>query len=710
MATRPRTEYEIGIKDDTSRALSKIDAGFTKLNASVLALGAGGAAAAAGAFLTSRTLDAVNLADQLNKASQRTGVAVEALSQYQYAAELSDVSNETLVGSLAKLVRNMDQAAQGTKEQAAAFDAIGVSVKNADGTLRSTQDVFDDIAVALSRLPDGATKTALAMQLFGRSGAQLIPLLNANADGFRAVREEADGLGVTFSGELAARAEELKDNLTRLDKAGSALGITLASSIVPGLADFTTEVVKAYGESEGLLRVFDAIAQAASRAIRGTDQQRLGELLLQEIDLEDKINKLQADFNRGAEGKLVYTVRMRSLKEELEATRKEAEGLRAVMQPEEFGAAARGAAPDNSAAEEARRLEEAKVRAALEGVEASKKRAQEEERLVASQEKYLGGLRQQLVTVDDASQRAKVLAEITFGAARDYSEQTKQQALALAEQLDLKKAAAEADKEALAAQEARLDALEDEAEAEARANEAIVQRRQALITELQTPLEKYTANVRELVEVGLRGEQLQRGIAKYRDELEKADEKARKLTDTGRELGLTFSSAAEDALVKWEGFGNLLEGLAQDISRIFIRKTFTDPLTDFFGSAFSQGLDGLFNFGKGSVGGAGTYTGGGWDGLFGNAAGGLYRVGGSGSEHPVAFTAKAGEYVAVGTRMDGGGAGAPVINIYNQNGSDVRASRGADGRSIEVFVTSALESNVSRGGSRLGLKPPIATR
>lgn len=704
MAGRQRTEYEIGIKDDTSRALAKIDAGFTKLNASALALGALGAGATVGAFLAKSGVDAVNLADQLNKASQRTGVAVEALSQYQYAAELSDVSSETLAGSLARLARNMDQAAQGSKEQAAAFEAINVSVKNADGTLRSTQDVFDDIAVAMGKLPDGATKTALAMALVGRAGAELIPLWNANADGFEAVRKEADALGVTLSGQLAAKSEELKDNLTKLDKATDALGITLASKVVPSLADFTTEFVRAYTESDKFLAALDALGTTISRVSRGSDKEVFGGLLKEEERLEAAIERLQDSFQRGGEGKLFFGLKMDSLKKDLAEVRAQMEGLRTVMSPEDLGIEGPAGSKSDDA-EEARRREEARVRAALEGVEAAKKRAQEEERLAAAQEKYVDGLRQQFITLDDSSQKAKVLAEITFGTAREYSEQTKQQALALAEQLDLKKAAAEADKAALAAQEARLDALEEEAEAEARASEAIVQRRQALITELQTPLEKYTESVKELLEVGLQGEQLQRGIEKFRNELEKADDQARKLQDTGRELGLTFSSAVEESLVKWEGFANFLEGLAEDIQRIFVRKTITEPLTDFFSKAFTDGLGGLFN--SGSSGGGGFSNA---DALFGNAAGGLYRVGGSGSEHPVAFTAKAGEYVAVGTRMDAGGAGAPVINIYNQNGSDVRASRGADGRSIEVFVTSALESNVSRGGSRLGLKPPIATR
>lgn len=709
MAPRARTEYEIGIKDDTSRALAKIDAGFTKLNASAVALGALGAGAAAGAFLTSRTLDAVNLADQLNKASQRTGVAVEALSQYQYAAELSDVSNETLNTSLAKLARNMDAAAQGSQEQAAAFDAINVSVKNADGTLRATQDVFDDIAVAMGKLPDGATKTALAMALFGRSGAELIPLLNAGADGFRAIREEADAFGVTISGNLARNAEQLNDDLTRLEKLSSSVGIAIAADLVPALND----VVAAFREGYEQGGLFDAtlkgLQESYSKLFPDFLETRAESIQDSIADLQAEIDRLQGKGALGAANKWFNdilgkddVVAGRILKAQLQivALKDELEALQETRNSTGGGATSNAGADSD----EERRREEARLRAALEGEEAAKKRAQEEDRLVAAQAKYVDGLRQQFITLDDSSQKAKVLADITFGSARDYSEQTKQQALALAEQLDLKKAAAEADKAALELQEQMLDALEQEAEAEAKANEAIVQRRQALIAELQTPFEKYTASVRELHDLGFQGEQLQRGIEKYRGELEKSDEAARKLKDTGKELGLTFASAAEDALVKWEGFGNLLEGLAADIQRIFYRKAITEPLTNFLGNAFSAGFSGLFSGGGGGGGFSNPAA------LFGNAAGGLYRVGGAGSEHPVAFTAKAGEYVAVGTKMEAGGGGAPIINIYNQTPADVNARRGADGRSIEVFVTSALERNVSRGGSRLGLKPPIATR
>ncbi len=701
MAGKQRTEYEIGIKDDTSRALAKIEAGFTKLNASALALGALGAGAAAGTFLAKSGVEAVNLADQLNKASQRTGVAVEALSQYYYAAELSDVSNESLNASLAKLARNMDAAAQGSKAQSAAFDAIGVSVKNTDGTLRATQEVFDDIAVAMGKLPDGATKTSLAMALVGRAGAELIPLWNANADGFAAVRKEADALGVTLSAQLAAKSEELKDNLAKLDKATDALGITLASKVVPSLADFTTEFVRAYTESDKFLTALDALGTTLSRVSRGSDKEVFGGLLKEEERLEAAIERLQESFNRGGEGKLLFGIKMDSLKKDLSEVRAQMEGLRTVMSPEDLGVEPPAGPKSNSAEEEKLRTEEARVRAALEATKASEARLRVEEKLRQSQAEYLADLDRQIALEGESSNEERVAWEIKFGKAKEFSKESKQAALELARQLDLLQDTA-------AVQEVLNGQVRQRAQLDQQAGDALAARRQEIVESLITPLEQYTASVKELLDLGFEGEQLQRGIEKYRTELEKADEAAKKLEDTGRELGLTFSSAVEEALVKWEGFGNFLEGLAEDIQRIFIRKTITEPLTDSLSKAFTNGLSGLF--GAGGGGSTGGLVGGAWDGLFPNAAGGLYRVGGAGSEHPVAFTAKSGEYVAVGTKMETGGAGAPIINIYNQSPSEVNARRGADGRTIEVFVTSALESHVSRGGSRLGLKPPIATR
>jgi hypothetical protein len=130
-----------------------------------------------------------------------------------------------------------------------------------------------------------------------------------------------------------------------------------------------------------------------------------------------------------------------------------------------------------------------------------------------------------------------------------------------------------------------------------------------------------------------------------------------------------------------------------------IRKSVTEPLAEAFGNVI-----GGFGKKKGGGGGKGFFD---FIGdLFGNAKVGLYRVGGGGGEHPVAFTARAGEVVAVGTSLASGGQ-APQVIIYEAlPGTTARLS--ANGRDIEVFVGGAMIKNAAVG--RGGLRPPLATR
>ncbi|MEP7240632.1 MAG: hypothetical protein ABI697_07085 [Devosia sp.] len=176
-----------------------------------------GVAAGLASALGIATKVAINHADSMGKMAQRAGVTVEALSRLDYAAQLSDVSLEDLTGSLGKLSKTMVDAAQnGSGPTARAFNALGVSVKDASGNLRGSDQVFSDLADRFDRLEDGPTKTALAMTLFGKSGAALIPLLNEGADGLRRYADESDRTGNTISGKAAAGAEKFNDALTSL--------------------------------------------------------------------------------------------------------------------------------------------------------------------------------------------------------------------------------------------------------------------------------------------------------------------------------------------------------------------------------------------------------------------------------------------------------------------------------------------------------------
>ncbi len=118
------------------------------------------AAASATVGLGVAVKGAIDHADALSKASQKAGVTTESLSRLAYAASYSDVSLDGLTGGLGKLSKSLADAAGNSKGTAAtAFRALGVSVTDANGKLRSSDDVLKDVADRFSRLEDGSTKT-----------------------------------------------------------------------------------------------------------------------------------------------------------------------------------------------------------------------------------------------------------------------------------------------------------------------------------------------------------------------------------------------------------------------------------------------------------------------------------------------------------------------------------------------------------------------
>src|SRR5690606_2465577 len=115
--------------------------------------------------------------------------------------------------ALTKLNRNIDEAASGEKTLAEAFDRLGVPVKNAEGATRSMDEVLGDVADAMKGIRDPAQRTALAMDIFGKSGARLIPMLEQGSEGISKMRAEVGELGATIDSEFATAAQEMNDNI-----------------------------------------------------------------------------------------------------------------------------------------------------------------------------------------------------------------------------------------------------------------------------------------------------------------------------------------------------------------------------------------------------------------------------------------------------------------------------------------------------------------
>lgn len=225
------TADDSGLEKGLGSAQAKL-ASFAKVGAAAAAA----AVVAVGAAFIGATRRAIAFADEMAKTSQRIGVTTEALSKLQYAAKLSDVSLSDLRVGLSQLARNMDMNSD-------AFERLGVAIRNQDGSLRDTETVFTELVERFSRMQDGAQKTALAMEIFGRSGANMIPLLNAGAAGLKSMTDEAQQLGLVIDRNTSKRAEQFNDNITRLSSVLDGIGVVIASKALPGLVKLTNSIV-----------------------------------------------------------------------------------------------------------------------------------------------------------------------------------------------------------------------------------------------------------------------------------------------------------------------------------------------------------------------------------------------------------------------------------------------------------------------------------
>ena len=227
------------------------------LDASSLAL-AGGFAAVAAAIvkaekaMISMTKESAAFADNIITLSMQTGQSTQQLQEFAYASELIDVSVDTLQGSLTKLTNNMQDTMNGTGNAKASFEALGVSVTNADGSMRSANDVFYETIDALGQVKNETERDAMSMDIFGRSAQDLNPLIIQGSKTLKAYADEAHNVGYVLDDEALSALGAVDDAYQRLQKTQEGVKNQLAVEFAPYLEEFysdATQGVKDLGKA-----------------------------------------------------------------------------------------------------------------------------------------------------------------------------------------------------------------------------------------------------------------------------------------------------------------------------------------------------------------------------------------------------------------------------------------------------------------------------
>ena len=234
----------------------KSGAGWKALGDTVAAAAAAAAAAIAeaGKALVSFAVDGAAYADEILSMSTVTGISTEKLQELQYAAELVDVSVETITGSMKKNLASMMKVQNGNASLTEVYNRLGVAVLDANGNLRDDETVYWELINALGQVEDETERDSLAMQVLGKSASELNPLIEAGADRMNELAQQAHDAGAVLDEDALGAFGNFDDQLRRLDSGAQAAKNALGTILLPVLTELAGEGVDLLGQfSRGIL-------------------------------------------------------------------------------------------------------------------------------------------------------------------------------------------------------------------------------------------------------------------------------------------------------------------------------------------------------------------------------------------------------------------------------------------------------------------------
>lgn len=222
---------------DAGRAAKVADKRAKEINESFRKAGVviGTALSAAAIGITALVKNTIDGADAMRDLSIRTGVGIETLSAYGYAAEQTGTDIDTLAKGLKVLAKNAADGLNPTSEYAKVFDALGISLTDGEGKLRDLGQLFPEVADRIRTMEDGTTKAALVLSLFGRAGLDLTEMMNLGSAGLAEYTSRALELGRVIDAETGAAADDFNDTMGDLHAVVQGFALALAKDLLPDL-------------------------------------------------------------------------------------------------------------------------------------------------------------------------------------------------------------------------------------------------------------------------------------------------------------------------------------------------------------------------------------------------------------------------------------------------------------------------------------------
>lgn len=598
----------------------------------------------------------IDLGDEMNDMSTRTGVSVKTLASYKLAAEQSGTSLEAVAKGINKMTLSIGQAGKGNAEVAASLQSLGVTSKDA-------QKGFEQLADAVANSNDPTKLAADLQKVLGKNYAELLPILKEGSGYLRESAEASESFADQMA-KLAPNADHFNDQLAQIKLNVAGVSVGLLNDLVPSLNDTAKAMIKLQQEGHGVEALLRGVAGIGKLPFDllfpdhpDTKESKLKDLRQELSDLQRHIPETQGG---GALQRWLYGT-TDELKQKILVTQNqiaaiEKFGDKIYGRQQASGKDAKGGKPDSN--------------------DISDQLA-----CVAS-----GGIWDGKKCIKKASGSGRGGIDKDAMHAADMAEAWKQADAELKKYNDDLQFMNEVD---IAQNNPVADLVQQWKDAGA-----------ALHESLKTPLETLDERLSYIDELMRRNvisvEDYGRAYAAALDE---GNAKAEKTKSLAEEIGLTFTSAFEDAIAGGKSFKDVLKSLEQDIAKLLVRKAVTEPLMNAIGSIFPHADGGIAAWGRPVP---------------------LPRFAGGGVSNSIAIFGEAGPEAAVplpdGRRIPvdlrGGGGGVSVVVNNNAPGTQATAtSRDQGGVQMIDIVVEQVEAKMGRNlASGRGLAPTMERR
>ena len=207
--------------------------------------------------------NAAYAADEIATLSVKTGISTDTLQELEYASELMDTSVDTITGAMSRNINSMNEARNGTEKFADTYESLGITVTDASGNLRDSEEVFWEVVDALGNIDNATERDAAAMELFGESAQELNPLIQTGADGFAKLAQEARDTGYVLEENTLEGLLSVSDSLERMSKKTDALKRQIGADVAPAIENAVNEITEVIDENQ------QEVTEAISGLIEG---------------------------------------------------------------------------------------------------------------------------------------------------------------------------------------------------------------------------------------------------------------------------------------------------------------------------------------------------------------------------------------------------------------------------------------------------------